>query len=178
REARDHFYSGSNDVRLDGGKAIAGPGHSGVHRVPGIMNGTESEAEPGIEIVVETDQIFAPVRILRNGCGENGLGARATVGRRNHGQQRLRVRINEGNLAVGVVTPRVGIVRTVGGIGVYGRTLVAEIPLAIGRRRHEVIKVVGNILAAPVFDREKKGAVLPDRPANTEAVVVFLVTRL
>src|SRR5208337_1652304 len=75
-------------------------------------------------------------------------------------------------------TPRVGIVRTVGGIGVYGRTLVAEIPLAIGRRRHEVIKVVGNILAAPVFEPEKKGAVLPDRPANTEAVVVFLVTRL
>ena len=94
RQAGDHLHSGADEVRADGRKAFASPGYSGFGRIPGIVNRAEREPRLGIEVVIDADQIFAPVGGLSDGRGINRIRAGAKVRRRNHVHQDLGVGVN------------------------------------------------------------------------------------
>ena len=69
--------------------------------MPGIMDVAESEMQPGIEVVVGANELFAPVSRL---CGKSNKTADTIAvhrsGRRKHRQQRSRKRV-DGHLVAG-----------------------------------------------------------------------------
>ena len=126
-------------------------GFDAADSVPGIVDQAERGAQSGIEIVIDPNQVFEPLRGLPYGFGERGLPAVDGVRCGNHGKENLRVRIDKWNLIIRKRISCIWIDGAVGGIGVYWCTLIAEISLPVRHRWNVVEEVERNDLAAPVL---------------------------
>src|SRR5262249_33675835 len=154
-----------------------GPSHAGFGGVPGVVDGAEGEAMFRIEVVIQADQVFAPMRRLSDGSGEDRVRARTKIRLWNHRQQGLHVGIvrienplrkqvqiwsvgsaidhhtsiwvsgDKRAVRNGVAELRSGRERDIANI--------SEVAQAIGIRRNEVIEVLRNLLSAPVLQPEE-----------------------
>src|SRR5262249_55440176 len=53
---------------------------------------------------------------------------------------------------------------------------IGEISVAVVDRRYEVVKVLGNVFAAPILEPEEEGVILPDWASHAIAEVMLLVS--
>src|SRR5215470_5427856 len=77
--------------------------------VPIVVNVAEGQPVSGIEVVIETNEFFAPVGGLPDGSGKDRVRSGAYIRSRDHVEKDLGVRIDGRQLVVGKWIPGVGI---------------------------------------------------------------------
>ena len=163
-------------MRSDGRKTLSAPGHRRFRCIPGIMNRAEREPFLRIEVVIQPDQIFPPVRGLSNRARVNRTRATAKIRLWNHLHQKLRVLINRRQRIIWIRISSVRIERAIASIRRVAH--IVEVTLPVRHRRNEAVEILRNVFPAPVLKPEEKCMVLPHRTAHAKSEIVLLVAGL